>query len=80
MEGRHSANLKQVISFSLAVLLGLSLCIGLVTASISAGLPALFPMLFTPDRALWPLMRMIAPQVLHSALAGQCPSPDLLCR
>lgn len=50
-----------------AVLMGLALCIGMVTASISAGLPALFPALFTPDRSLWPLMRMVAPQVRPAA-------------
>jgi len=48
---------------SLAVLLGLALIIGVVTACVSAGLPALLPVLFTPDRSLWPLMRMVAPQV-----------------
>jgi len=46
-----------------AVLLGLALIIGVVTACVSAGLPALLPVLFTPDRSLWPLMRMVAPQV-----------------
>ncbi len=46
-----------------AVLLGLALCIGVVTASVTAGLPAFLPMLFTPDRRLWPLMRTVAPQV-----------------
>ena len=49
-----------------AVLLGLALCIGVVTASVTAGLPAFLPMLFTPDRRLWPLMRTVAPQVPSS--------------
>ena len=55
----------------LAVLLGLALIIGVVTACVSAGLPALLPVLFTPDRSLWPLMQMVAPQVRSTLLHDQ---------
>ena len=53
-----------------AVLLGLALCIGVVTSIVAAGLPAFLPMLFTPDRRLWPLMRTVAPQVLSLPMSG----------
>ncbi len=69
----------------LAVLLGLALCIGVVTASVTAGLPAFLPMLFTPDRRLWPLMRTVAPQVrstpaasTFTPLSRKCCSPACL--
>ena len=52
----------------LAVLLGLALCIGVVTAIVTAGLPAFLPMVFTPDRRLWPLMRTVAPQVFITCM------------
>ena len=61
--GHTSGNRLAPPSHILAVLLGLALCIGVVTASVTAGLPAFLPMLFTPDRRLWPLMRTVAPQV-----------------
>ena len=49
---------------------GLALCIGVVTSIVAAGLPAFLPMLFTPDRRLWPLMRTVAPQVSSLAVPG----------
>ena len=61
-----------------AVLLGLALCIGVVTASVTAGLPAFLPMLFTPDRRLWPLMRTVAPQVPSSPVPPCGVHPPLL--
>ncbi len=46
-----------------AVLLGLTIIIGSVTAIAAAIAPMLFPALLARDAALWPIMQSVIPQV-----------------
>jgi len=45
------------------LLLGLAVAVGLVTSSLTAGIPTLLPQLFTSDPTLFPVIRSVAPQV-----------------
>lgn len=45
------------------VIVGCGVVVGAAVSCVACGLPAVAPQWFSPDATLWPLMRMIAPQV-----------------
>lgn len=51
---------------TVGLLLGLAVAVGLVTSSLTAGIPTLLPQLFTSDATLFPVIRSVAPQALLS--------------
>ena len=46
----------------------LGLIVGLLTAGLAAGMPVWATQLFTPDPALWPIMRSVGPQAFFATL------------
>jgi hypothetical protein len=55
-------------TFDLQVLLVLGLIVGIITAAFAAGVPTLATHIFTPDTALWPIMRSVGPQAFWATL------------
>jgi hypothetical protein len=52
---------------TVGLLLGLAVAVGLVTSSLTAGIPTLLPQLFTSDATLFPVIRSVAPQVISDS-------------